>query len=74
MSSAVCKDPAGIRRELQLPPTAAASHRPPTELLQDPHHQGITLSATNVDCVPVRAGWIGDHCFYFVFPYFTSWR
>lgn len=42
VSSALCHDTAGIRREPQPPPPPHAPHRPSTEQLQDPLHQGIT--------------------------------
>ena len=41
VSAGLCYNTAGIRGQLQPPPPPPAPHRPPTEQLQDPHHQGI---------------------------------
>jgi len=46
MFSALWRDPAGNRDELQPPPPPSASYRATTEQLQDPHHQGITFNVT----------------------------
>lgn len=51
--SALCLDTTGVRRELQPPPPAPAPHRPSTEQLQDPHHQGITVTSCLVSAVCV---------------------
>lgn len=43
VSAGLCNNTAGVRGQFQPPPPPPAPHRPPTEQLQDPHHQGIPV-------------------------------
>lgn len=47
-SVALCHNAAGIRGELRPAPPPATPHRPRTEQLQGPHHQGIAVTSSLV--------------------------
>lgn len=74
VTSALCHDTASIRGELQPRPPPPTPHCPSAEQLQDPHHQGITVTFSLTSSVSVLLKLLNQQEVHYSFAYFIFWR